>query len=1670
MNRSLALWVCIGYLSLLATIGAYAQEQEQVRLPVTITANAGQWRQEVKYASLFRGNCVAFYREGLQIVTPGRSVSTSIPAAESPKVPRSGLQTSHAVTFHRPSKRMHLVSGGALAGVSNFYRGNDTTRWYAGVHNHASVTYRDVWQGIDVECSVTDTSVRQRIAVLPGANLRDIAFRIDADPELDTRMLLRDAAGRESMHQVSRDGIIRPFTYDSLAIDTTILESEFSRYIGGIGDDGIAGLATDRDGNIYVLAVTLSPDFPLRNPFQQMKPGDRDYALMRLGCDGKTLLYSTYFGGSKAEVPFLSAGMNLSDSATMGPLAIYFYIHNTNHVLAVSEQNGHAYVRGISMSRDLPMTSRSVRYPVVQPDTMLFLAGFDDTGGLHASGYYAQLRYRDTARCEGWWCGYNNIPHSLVVDKVGNPTIVGMTADPIPFITPTAVQGSFPDSAGSEGRVWVGYVVKFAPRLDTVLAGTYWYATPGARRGGYNHLAAVLAFDSNNHLVLSGFTDGTDWPLVNAFQTMGTPSRNEFMAVAKLDADFSSCIFSTYYAGDSVDVIVKILLDDNDNIILVGGTTSSVLPLAAPIARCPADSSRGSIFIGKLGPDGQPRGGACIRSQINRYFAYDPYNFLQDAGIAAGGPIMLSIYAWDDAPVLVPRMHPRGSAIRRNLVVIDPQDYEVLTSSPLIHIPDSLHTTFYFNWHPSTFTPNGYYLAARHIPSRLFHSPDTLPHGGLDICLARIYAMYVHRRDTLRLHVDTTYTPHHRFVHRVTVTNRGANPITGMSLQLTLPRGIGFDPPGQSNPRIISGVTLAPGASWVFTTTLAITDAFVPDTTAEIRARCEYTYGRQLSACAENFIELQTTRLFVTYSDSPEPEVVCTVGAPGALTRDPSGGGYLPASFPVQLLAQNVSRRPREVAQITLEHSDTGLRVQPRSDTTQSGRSLAPGDTLTAHWLASAAPAAWDRYVPVRVALTDEAGNLVTRCLTQVFAPGLPSLRCMERSEGWMTFRAGPDVYQPDTVALALRVRNPLDTARTVRSVTAVLAAAPHLRLRAGDTGTRGPLPLMRGGVLTLPWTFEAGAPPVQSTTDTVVFRYVVDPGGYVDSCLALVHITREEVTLACTLRAPDSLALDAAGTQYTGMPGTITAQVDNSDARASSALTLTLEVDPADALTVLDPLLRPLAAIAARGRDSVRWRWTAPALQHARTVRLLVRVRDTAGVQQSSCEHVLFIPGMTGDLACTLTAPDSIAYDVAGDVHVPDPFTVQVALENRLDTLRPLVETEIDLTHAPHLALAAGESVRRTLTDIPARGQASADYRLTVRRPLTSPVRDTVLVRTRAVGDSTWQACAHPVFIDGRERIVSVSCATRGQDTLWGDPYYETVIPLPLQVEYALTNTGNAPLRSCAVAILPPPMYVLAGSDSVQQYGEIAPGATVRRDWLLTLDPAQAVPGTAAIAFVPQCAELAVPPVCTRPVTLAVGAPEGIVLTPWRLHFAAEQGGALPAAQQVTLWTGNGASIFWQAVPDAGWLRAEPGLGSVKTVMDVQPTTTALAAGMHEGTVTVSAGRYVRPHRIEATYTLTTIVSVAEPVLPRAVELGPAYPNPATGEVRIDILLDAPRAVLLELYDLYGRRVARLHEGLLTTGRHTIRWSAAGRLSGLYLHVLRTDRGTLTRSVVVRR
>jgi len=73
-------------------------------------------------------------------------------------------------------------------------------------------------------------------------------------------------------------------------------------YLGGSGRDSGFALAIDLKGDLYICGVTDSADFPVRNAFQaKMQGGPTDCFLSKVSADGKTLIYSSYLGGSNEE-------------------------------------------------------------------------------------------------------------------------------------------------------------------------------------------------------------------------------------------------------------------------------------------------------------------------------------------------------------------------------------------------------------------------------------------------------------------------------------------------------------------------------------------------------------------------------------------------------------------------------------------------------------------------------------------------------------------------------------------------------------------------------------------------------------------------------------------------------------------------------------------------------------------------------------------------------------------------------------------------------------------------------------------------------------------------------------------------------------------------------------------------------------------------------------------------------------------------------------------------------------------------------------------------------------------------------------------------------------------------------------------------------------------------
>jgi len=117
--------------------------------------------------------------------------------------------------------------------------------------------------------------------------------------------------------RVATDGFITKYKFGER-------QSQFTRYLKGIGYDTAEAVAVDPAGDVYITGITESFDFPLKHALQKARRGASDGYLVKLSSSGEWL-YSTLLGGNGAD-----AGQAL-----------------------VSDAQGQIWVGGITTSRDL---------------------------------------------------------------------------------------------------------------------------------------------------------------------------------------------------------------------------------------------------------------------------------------------------------------------------------------------------------------------------------------------------------------------------------------------------------------------------------------------------------------------------------------------------------------------------------------------------------------------------------------------------------------------------------------------------------------------------------------------------------------------------------------------------------------------------------------------------------------------------------------------------------------------------------------------------------------------------------------------------------------------------------------------------------------------------------------------------------------------------------------------------------------------------------------------------------------------------------------------------------------------------------------------------------------------------------------------------------------------
>ena len=315
-----------------------------------------------------------------------------------------------------------------------------------------------------------------------------------------------------------------------------------STYLGGAGTDVGHGIALDAAGNAYVTGYTVSADFPTANALQATAAGSHEAFVTKLNAAGSALVYSTYLGGTGADV----ANAVAVDGA------------------------GNAYIVGQTQSVDFP-TANALQ-AVSSTSTDAFVTKLDAAGSALVYSTYLGGAAHDGA--EG-----------VAVDPAGNAYVTGITLS-ANFPTANALQASYAGNGDA-----------FAAKLNPAGSGFVYSTFLGgsAIDGGSD-----IAVDAAGNASVTGNTNSTDFPTANAFQPTHGGGIDAF--VTKLDVTGSALVHSTYLGGDAGDAGTGIALDGAAHAYVSGYTFSGAAtsPETPGVFQPAFAGGPGDAFVAKI--------------------------------------------------------------------------------------------------------------------------------------------------------------------------------------------------------------------------------------------------------------------------------------------------------------------------------------------------------------------------------------------------------------------------------------------------------------------------------------------------------------------------------------------------------------------------------------------------------------------------------------------------------------------------------------------------------------------------------------------------------------------------------------------------------------------------------------------------------------------------------------------------------------------------------------------------------------------------------------------------------------------------------------------------------------------------------------------------------------
>jgi hypothetical protein len=268
----------------------------------------------------------------------------------------------------------------------------------------------------------------------------------------------------------------------------------WATWLGGSDQDTCAAsIRVDGNRYVYIGGSTFSNDFPTtRGAHDNSYNGEADFFVARLSPDGSELVYGTYLGGPGNE---------------------WISTHN----LAVDDF-GNAYVAIPTGSANYPTTQGAFQRAFRGGNTDWAVTKLSPTGALLASTF---IGGSEGENADG-----------VYVDALGNVFITGETQSGDFPVTTDAYQA---DHHGGTDAVLVKLSADFSQLLYSTFLG-----------GGANDNGRSGCLGQNGGLYLTGASDGSGWPVKNAYQSAFTGGGGNW--------GNGDCILAKFVPGNVISV------------------------------------------------------------------------------------------------------------------------------------------------------------------------------------------------------------------------------------------------------------------------------------------------------------------------------------------------------------------------------------------------------------------------------------------------------------------------------------------------------------------------------------------------------------------------------------------------------------------------------------------------------------------------------------------------------------------------------------------------------------------------------------------------------------------------------------------------------------------------------------------------------------------------------------------------------------------------------------------------------------------------------------------------------------------------------------------------------------------------------------------------------------